>query len=232
MVARVFLILGTLAALAIGVALHRGWLRVPPHLNPWSTLDVRASPNFLTRYKLGRLSQDAALCHRVLSTTPLRYERLTDRDTGPGCGFHNAVRVDATTAKLEESFSLTCRAAVSLALWETHVLQPAALASFGQPVATVEHFGSYSCRNVYGRASATRSRHATAEALDVAGFILADGRKIRVLGDWNGQTAEAVFLRSIRDGACDFFDGVLSPDYNEAHRDHFHLDRGGYRICR
>jgi hypothetical protein len=36
----------------------------------------------------------------------------------------------------------------------------------------------------------------------------------------------------VRDGACLFFDGVLSPDYNAAHRDHLHLDRGRYRYCR
>lgn len=232
MVARVLLIVGTLVVFAIGAALHRDVLRIPLRLNPWATLDIHASPNFLTRFKLDRLSQDAALCHRVLATSTLRYEGLTDRDTGPGCGFHNAVRIDATSAQLEESFSLTCRTAVSLALWETHVLQPAALASFGQPVATIEHFGSYSCRNVYGRTNATRSQHATAEAWDVAGFTLAGGRKIRVLADWERAGAEAAFLRTVRDGACRFFDGVLSPDYNEAHRDHFHLDRGRYRICR
>jgi hypothetical protein len=214
------------------LSVRLGALRVPAPLNPWATLDVHAPPNLLTRYKLGRLSRDSALCHQVLATTSLRYESLTDRQTGEGCGLYNAVRIDATSAELEQSFSLTCRAAISLALWETHVVQPAARARFGQPVATLEHFGSYSCRNVYGRADATRSQHATAEALDVAGFILTDGRKIRVLGDWDGDATEAAFLRAVRDGACRFFDGVLSPDYNEAHRDHFHLDRGRYRICR
>lgn len=162
----------------------------------------------------------------------MRYERLSDRDTGRDCGFRNAVRIDETSAKLKESFSLSCRAAVSLALWERHVLQPTAQATFGEPVVEIEHFGSYSCRNVYGRTNATRSRHATAEALDVAGFILADGRRIRVVNDWDDDTVQAEFLRSVRDGACKYFDAVLSPDYNEAHRDHFHLDRGPYRVCR
>ena len=73
---------------------------------------------------------------------------------------------------------------------------------------------------------------ATAEAFDVAGFVLADGRRIRVLGDWNEDSAAARFLHDVRDGACRFFDGVLSPDHNAAHRDHLHLDRGTYRYCR
>jgi hypothetical protein len=99
-------------------------------------------------------------------------------------------------------------------------------------VSAIEHFGSYSCRNVYGRPEATRSRHATAEAWDVAGFVLVDGRRIRVARDWQSTKAEAAFLRESRDGACRFFDGVLSPDYNAAHHDHLHLDRGPYRMCR
>ena len=168
----------------------------------------------------------------MLATTGIDYEPLSDRSTGPACGFFNAVRIDRTASRVNESFSLSCRAAVSLALWERHVLQPAAEKNFGQAVATMEHFGSYSCRNVYGRANATRSQHATAEALDVAGFVLEDGRRIRVVRDWSEQGAPAAFLREVRTGACRFFDGVLGPDYNEAHRDHFHFDRGPYRMCR
>jgi hypothetical protein len=85
---------------------------------------------------------------------------------------------------------------------------------------------------VYDRPEATRSRHATAEAWDVAGFVLADGRRIRVARDWKGRSREARFLHELRDGACLYFDGVLSPDYNAAHRDHLHLDRGPFRMCR
>jgi hypothetical protein len=121
---------------------------------------------------------------------------------------------------------------VSLALWERHVLQPKALAYFGENVARIDHFGSYSCRNVYGRPQATRSRHATAEALDIAGFRLMSGERIRIVSDWNAMDQKAPFLREIRDGACNYFDAVLSPDYNAAHHDHFHLDRGPFHSCR
>jgi hypothetical protein len=53
-----------------------------------------------------------------------------------------------------------------------------------------------------------------------------------VLKDWPESNERAAFLREVRTGACRFFDGVLSPDYNAAHRDHFHFDRGPYRVCR
>jgi hypothetical protein len=181
---------------------------------------------------LSRLTGDNELCRQVLATAQMDYELLTDRQTGPACGVQNAVRIVRTSADVGEAFSLTCRAAVSLALWERHSLQPAAQKYFHEPVVRVEHFGSYSCRNVYNRPNATRSRHATAEAFDVAGFRLADGRRIRVQHDWPLRSPEGLFLRETRDGACKFFDAVLSPDYNAAHRDHLHLDRGPYRACR
>ena len=228
-------ILLLILALIIAAALYgvrSGAIPVAPDWNPWAELDVEATPNFLTRYKLARLSKDSARCQRVLATTNIEYEPMPDRITGPACGFFNAVRIEQTSSRLNKPFSLSCRAAVSLALWERHVLAPAARAHFAQRVATIEHFGSYSCRNVYGRAKATRSQHATAEALDVAGFVLEDGQRIRVLKDWDDDGATGEFLKEVRTGACRFFDGVLSPDYNAAHRDHFHFDRGPYRACR
>jgi hypothetical protein len=165
----------------------------------------------------------------------MTYRAVPDEVTGEQCGLFDAVTVERTASDIGQPFSLTCRAAVSLALWERHAVAPAAERHFGSRVQRIEHFGSYSCRNVYGRPDATRSRHATAEALDVAGFVLDDGRRIRVLGDWGDSSedsAAASFLRDVRDGACRFFDGTLSPDYNAAHRDHLHLDRGRYRYCR
>ncbi len=42
----------------------------------------------------------------------------------------------------------------------------------------------------------------------------------------------SLLLRDARRGACRFFDGVLGPDYNAAHRDHFHLETGGFGMCR
>jgi hypothetical protein len=223
-----FLLIATLAVLAA----RAGWIAIPPEWSPWEPLDVAAAPNPLTRYKLSRLSDDAGLCRAVLQRTAIEFELLTDRITGEACGLRNAVLVRGTPTDVGEEFSLTCRAAVSLALWERHVLQPAAQRYFGTAVTGLEHFGSYSCRNVYGRPHATRSRHATAEAWDLAGFVLADGRRIRVVRDWQTVDPEAAFLREVRDGACRFFDGVLSPDYNAAHRDHLHFDRGPYRMCR
>jgi hypothetical protein len=87
---------------------------------------------------------------------------------------------------------------------------------------------------MYGASEGRWSEHATGNAIDIAGFVLEDGRRISVLGDWDGEDAEARFLRAVRDGACKSFATVLSPDYNAAHADHFHLDQDGRwsGVCR
>jgi hypothetical protein len=229
---RIVVLLVLLALATLGYALHSGTVEIPDAWNPWAPLSLEEPPNFLTGYKLSRLSADDALCQAVLEEADMVYTPVPDQETGPGCGFFNAVRIESTSVSVGAPFTLSCRASVALAVWERHVLQTAALDRFGQSVATLEHFGSYACRGVYGRDDARRSRHATADALDVAGFTLEDGRRVRVLSGWEGASDEAAFLRDLHAGACRFFDGVLGPDYNPAHHDHFHFETGGFRMCR
>ena len=225
-----------------GWALWSGALRIPDAWNPWAPLHFDDPPNALTRFKFARALDDPAACRELLAQAPLATAPVEDRSTGEGCGFDNAVRISRTSVAVGEPFALSCRAALSLAMWERHALQQAAERHLGSPVARIEHFGSYSCRNLYGREGGRRSQHATADAFDIGGFVLEDGRRIRVLGDWDAapvegdaqaeSTPEAAFLREVRDGACSWFDAVLGPDYNAAHADHFHFDRGRARICR
>lgn len=220
--------------------LHSGALQVPDRWNPWAPLRIDDAPNFLTRHKLARASADREACQAALAQAGMRLVRLEDRETGPGCGFDNAVRIERSSVAVGAPFALSCRAALSLALWERHALQQAARSHLGARVEAIEHLGSYACRNLYGDDGRRRSRHATADALDIAGFVLDDGRRVRVLADWPPSVAEgdvpsraeAAFLRDVRDGACDWFDAVLGPEYNAAHADHFHFDRGRARICR
>jgi hypothetical protein len=224
----VFVLVGTALALSV----RSGALDIPDRWNPWAPLDVDEPLGWLTRYKLSRLSGDPALCLSALESAHVRYTPVEDRETAPGCGFRNAVRVQGTSVKFAQPFTLSCRSAVALALWERHAMQPAALAHFGARVARLDHAGTYACRNIYGRKDAPLSRHATADAIDITGFVLENGRRLRVAREWGSADADGVFLRQVRDGACRVFDTVLGPEYNAAHRDHFHLDRGGWRVCR
>lgn len=209
------------------------WPTLPYRWDPWAPLQLDAPPDRFIRFRLAALERDPDACRAVLAQAPMQLRSLPDRVTGPGCGFDNAVEIRRTSVAVDPAFSLTCRAAVSLALWERHVLQPAAQEHLGNDVVRIEHFGSYACRNVYGRDEGRRSQHATADAFDIAGFVLRDGRRVRILADWGGEETEpSAFLLALRDGACTYFDAVLGPDYNAAHHDHFHFDRGSYRACR
>lgn len=239
--------------LLTAVAVHGHWWKLPDHHNPWAPLHVDTRPSWLTRHKLARLDGRPLACLDVLAGTRWTWESLSDRQTQAGCGFSNAVRISAMQVHLGPPVVLSCPAAVSLALWEQHVLLPAASQLLGSPAQRLEHYGSYVCRNIDGRSDARRSQHATADALDLAGVVLRDGRRISVARGWQrtapaGPAAaaasakgpaqqpvlapEALFLRALHQGACRYFDGVLGPDYNLAHADHLHLERGQWRSCR
>lgn len=230
-----FLKVLAVVALLVGVAVlgvWRGWVALPPQWNPWAPLDVNLAPNLLTRFKLMALRNDSQLCDQALATSGLRTARQADSGASSTCPLTNVLRVQGGEVALSSSFLASCPLAVAFALFERHGLQPAAMAVYGQKVTRVDHLGSFACRNMYGRESGSRSQHATASALDIAGFRLADGRTVSVLKDWPKDDADARFLRQARDGACDMFSVVLSPDYNAAHRNHFHLDVGPWWICR
>jgi hypothetical protein len=177
-------------------------LPVPNALNPFMPLNVRDEPNWLTGYKLDRLQRDVPQCLAALGGSPLSFSQVPDERTGEGCGFTNAVDVLRSSTSFSSGFKASCPLAVGWALFELHVLQQAARKHMRQEVVRVDHFGTYACRNLYHQVSGRRSEHATANAIDIAGVVLADGTTISVLSDWNGAPHQAAFLRALRDGAC------------------------------
>lgn len=208
-----------------------GW-RPPDTWNPWAVLDVRQAPNLLTPYKLSRLRDDPELCRRALATSSLRYRRQADSPADASCPLRNVWRIEGGDVRLSSSFLASCPLAVAYALFEVQGLQPAAQRAFGQPVAQIDHLGSFACRNVYHRKQGRPSQHATANALDISGFRLKDGQRILLARDWQGEGVKAQFLREVQQVACESFSTVLGPDYNAAHHNHFHLDMGFWQICR
>ncbi len=215
-------------------------VRGKPQDLPWTALDLTQPVGLFTGRKLAGLGEDFPRCRGLLEAAGVRYTALPPRHDGT-CGYDDAVRLRTgaarTIAYAPASLGVACPVAAALTLWEWHVVAPAAQRHPGARVTAIEHFGSYSCRRLYGRDAGAWSEHSTADAVDIAAFRLADGRRISVVGDWRGGGADAAFLRAVRDGACALFATVLSPDYNAAHRDHFHLDQanrgaGGWRACR
>jgi hypothetical protein len=235
---KIFLVL---ALIGFAAFLAWGYARNHPEDVPWTDLDLAQPVGAFTGRKLAGLAGEGEKCRALLGRAGIRHAALPRRSAGARCGYDDGVRFArggaVALAYRPGDLATSCPVAAGLALWEWHVVQPAALRRFGVKVAAVEHFGSYSCRRIYGRSEGAWSEHSTANAVDIAGFRLADGRRVSVVGDWQGGGAKALFLRDVRDGACRLFATTLSPDYNAAHRDHLHLDQAergamGWRACR
>lgn len=232
-------VLFAVAALAVLALVGFAMLRGRPQDLPWTELDLGPPTGLFTGRKLAALTRDFPACRAALDRAGVRYTVLPERTDGR-CGYADAVRFGAGGSRRIDyrpaALGVSCPVAAALAMWEWNVLQPAAERRFGSKVATIEHFGSYSCRRLYGRDAGSWSEHSTADAVDIAGFVLADGTRLTVARDWTDGGAKAAFLRDARDGACRLFATTLSPDYNAAHRDHLHLDQAdrgamGWRGC-
>jgi hypothetical protein len=88
---------------------------------------------------------------------------------------------------------MNCPMVVALHSWVEKTLQPAAMETFGSPVARLRSASGYSCRNRVGSLhnSDKLSEHAKANAIDIGGFVTADGRTIEVARFW-GPTARDI----------------------------------------
>ena len=179
---------------------------------------------------------EARQCLAELGATRANFTPLPDQYFGAGCSTVNAVQLaslksDNASLALSNLGPVTCPLANTFAGWARYGVDRAARQIMGSPLVRIETMGSYNCRNVAG--SERRSAHATANAIDVSAFVLADGRRISVLGGWTrGDAAERQFLRIVHESACKRFGTVLGPDYNTAHRDHFHVELSGGSYCR
>src|SRR5271157_6015438 len=164
---------------------------------------------------------------------------------GPGiCGMTRPLKVSALAdgkVGLDKTLLVDCPMIPALEAWLNDVVQPDAQARFGERVAALNVFGAYSCRSIDNMAGERLSEHAFGNAVDVAGFTLADGRSIRFVRDWRqAGTQEGAFLREAHAGACQYFTTVLGPGADVFHYNHIHLDlanhgatnSGPRRVCK
>ena len=146
-------------------------------------------------------------------------------------------RAPVTTGavSVQPAATLACPIVSSLDSWFASGVQPAAMKWLGAPVAEIRQISAYSCRGMNGQPGAKISEHAFGNALDIASFTLADGRKITVKGGWRGTPEEQGFLRDVHASACQLFSTVLAPGSNAFHYDHIHVDlmrrASGRQVC-
>jgi hypothetical protein len=164
---------------------------------------------------------------------------------GPGiCGMTHPLKVSALangSIAVDKTLTIDCPMIPALEAWLNAIVEPDAQTRFGQRVTTVNVFGAYSCRPIDNMTGAQLSEHAFGNAVDVAGFTLADGRKIDFVHDWkNANSQESAFLHEVHAGACQYFTTVLGPGADVFHYNHIHLDlanhgstdTGPRRICK
>jgi hypothetical protein len=145
---------------------------------------------------------------------------------------------------------LSCAMAGTLARF-AGLADATAQETFGAGLAAIDAGPGYQCRRRNGETSGKLSEHAFANALDIVGFILTDGREFTIAQHWPraGEGQESVapaqranddagrFMAKVHDEACTLFTTVLGPDSNAAHESHFHFDLGchgrncDYYIC-
>ncbi|MGW8137366.1 extensin family protein [Sphingomonas zeae] len=179
--------------------------------------------------------RETAQCEADLRREGVDYRRLPDKDLGPGCGLYGAVQLTDIGVPVTGVTAMRCGNARAFAGWVRNAVAPAAWQILGSPLVKVEGMGTYACRNIVGsaRIGDRRSGHALANAVDIGGFVLKDGRRITLLGDWYSSDPQIrQFWTTIRASACRRFGTVLSPDYNAAHRNHLHLEDDAAHFCR
>ena len=222
----------------IGARIAYAFFKPRPEDLPWTPLSLDQPIGVFTGRKLTALTKEPDRCIGLLEEPGLKFKQMPPR--GGTCPVPDAVRI----TKGQDMLSLTptsvapaCPVVAALALWQWRAVTPAAHRLFNASVVKIHHYGSFACRRMYGRDTGSWSEHASADAIDISGFTLSDGTEIRVKRDWPTDGKKSQFLHEVRDEACRLFSTVLSPDFNEQHQDHFHLDQAergewGWRSCR
>ena len=151
------------------------------------------------------------------------------------CGAEQVVLYRGSTSGISYSPApvMTCTMALALARFEV-IVQEEAARTFGERVVRITQLGTYACREMAAYRGWV-SEHAYANAIDVESFVFKSGRRLSVLqgferGD-DTRTRAGSFLRSVSQRAYDeeTFSNVLTPFFDDLHRNHFHLDLARYR---
>lgn len=224
----------TFAAIMAIAAIFHPDSALPDAWNPVKPLKVIDPVTPLTSWKFARAKQSSQVCRAVLASVSENGAPALRVSDNANCQVQNPVSVNRVGGASTGNLDTDCATALSLAMWEHHGLQPAAIAHFGVQVSRIDHLGSYSCRRIRTtRGDSQRwSTHATASAIDVSGFRLSDGQDISLVEDWDAAEARGRFLRAAQESACKWFATALGPDYNALHADHFHLQSTGWGTCR
>ena len=178
----------------------------------WSNTSLQKA--LLQNLQMSKPQLRGEACLKVLEEKKVSFSPLGNMKDKEPCGIENAVRIEGfSTTELSGPLTLSCKTALSLASWFEDI-----------GAKQVTHMGSYNCRTIRG--SNIMSQHSFGAAVDIASI---NGASLK--SDWQDEGEKGEYLRDSAKVACEYFSNVLTPDYNAAHHDHFHLDHGLRLTC-
>ncbi|HEV7602382.1 MAG TPA: extensin family protein [Bradyrhizobium sp.] len=216
---------GPISLTAPGVAPDEGEIELPPDGSPSAEIAPTNAPRYGA--PVGRV--DAYPQNDRYSVPPSNGRESAaggSQDVSPprlGPSQGNPVAAFGPVA-VTPTATLACPIVSALDRWLADSVQPSAMRWFGARVVEIKQISAYSCRGMNGSSRAHISEHAFGNALDIAAFTLADGRRITVKDGWKGMPEEQGFLRDVQGAACQQFNTVLAPGSNVHHYDHIHVD--------
>jgi hypothetical protein len=211
---------GPISLTAPGVAPEQDEINLPPEGMPGVREPAGRGPYIDTQAYPPRDRFSVPYSERPSATSA---QPQPDREPRLGPAQGNSVAAFGPVA-MKPAATLACPIVSVLDRWLADSVQPAAQRWFGARVVEIKQISAYSCRGMNGDSRAHISEHAFGNALDVAGFTLADGRHVSVKDGWRGMPEEQGFLRDVQAAACQQFNTVLAPGSNVFHYDHIHVD--------
>lgn len=137
-----------------------------------------------------------------------------------GCGIDEPVKVTSVSGiSLSQPAEINCDTAIALNQWVNDGLKPA----FGRTeVVQLLIAGSYACRPRNNQRGNKISEHGRGKAIDIEGFVLANGARVTVARNWRHDYSKPI--KAAHRAACGIFGTTLGPGSDGFHEDHMHFD--------
>lgn len=186
--------------------------------------------------------EDGDACRADLKAAGFKFQALPDRSARDksGCGIPHAVIVfkGPTGITYDPPITVDCTMARALASVEK-IVQEEAQTHLRSPIVKIGNLGAFACRPRNYKKGNSLSAHAFGSAVDVASFHPAKGTPAVILRDYEDSARSTpaqddrrrflreVFVRLRRDADLTY---AVGPDFNAIHKNHFHLDHGGWHF--
>ena len=167
-------------------------------------------------------------CQAELDRRGVAYAVAPMAASQSACTVDDPIKVSTAEIAWNQPAIVACGFALALDDFTRETVEPLAKRYFGERITLLRHYGAYSCRTTR---TGHDSLHAKGEAIDIAAFVLADGRVVSVERDWRSGGVRGRFLHALAREACGRFSVVLTPDSDRDHFNHIHLDDGRYKLC-